>query len=94
MLAHLTDSPDVVRCRLVRGKLALVHRRVWPALVRLADRFDPAALAAVVEEHTASGTHRSTSIPFPDWVPDDVARAGATLDEAAALALLPECIRG
>jgi hypothetical protein len=94
VLANLTDSPDVVRCRLVRGKVALVHRRVWPALVRLADRFPPAALAAVVEEHTASGAHRTTSTPFPDWVPDDVVATAAELDEPAALALLPACLRG
>src|SRR3954469_6222082 len=35
----LADSPDVVRLRLVNGKVTLVHRRVWPALVRVADRF-------------------------------------------------------
>jgi hypothetical protein len=94
VLEHLTDSPDVVRCRLVQGKVALVHRRVWPALVRLADRFPAAALGAVVEEHTASGTHRSTTVPFPDWVPADVVAAAAALDEAEALALLPPSLRG
>jgi hypothetical protein len=94
VLAHLTDSPDVVRCRLVRGKVALVHRQVWPALVRLADRFPATALAAVVEEHTASGAHRSTSVPFPEWVPADVVQAGERLDEHAALARLPPCLRG
>jgi hypothetical protein len=94
VLAHLTDSPDVVRCRLVRGKVTLVHRRVWPALVHLADRFPTAALGSVVEEHTASGAHRSTTVPFPDWVPADVVAAAAALDDADALAQLPACLRG
>jgi len=30
------NSPDVLVCRLVDGKITYVHRRVWPALVRLA----------------------------------------------------------
>ena len=35
------NSPDVVRTRLIRGKVTLVHRRLWPALVRVADRYSP-----------------------------------------------------
>ena len=38
-LQSLDDSPDVVRMRLVNGKVTFVHRRLWPALVRVADRF-------------------------------------------------------
>ena len=33
-LETLDESPDVVRMRLVNGKVTLVHRRLWPALVR------------------------------------------------------------
>ncbi|HKQ97862.1 MAG TPA: hypothetical protein VJV75_08305, partial [Candidatus Polarisedimenticolia bacterium] len=29
------DSKDVLVCRLVDGKMTYVHRRLWPALVRL-----------------------------------------------------------
>jgi hypothetical protein len=89
----LADSPDVVRTRLVNGKVTLVHRRVWPALVRLADRFPVARLAAIVEEHTATGAHRVTERPFPDWVPADVRRAAAKLSIDEAFAALPECLR-
>jgi hypothetical protein len=91
---ELADSPDVVRLRLVGGKVTLVHRRVWPALVRVADRFPPERLAAVTEEHTASGKHRKVETPFPDWVPPDVTEAAAELSVAEADALLPECLRG
>lgn len=91
---ELADSPDVVRLRLVDGKVTLVHRRVWPALVRVADRFPPERLAAVTEEHTESGRHRKFETPFPDWVPLDVQAAARELSEADALALLPECLGG
>ena len=89
---ELADSPDVVRLRLVNGKITLVHRRVWPALVRISDRFPAARLASVSEEHTESGTHRKTETPFPDWVPIDVIEVAKTLTEEQALAMLPDGI--
>ena len=92
-LGQLDDSPDVVRLRLVNGKVTLVHRRVWPALVRLADRFTPKQLAALHEEHTASGAHKVQEQPFPDWVPDDVLRAAERLSVEQAFSQLPECLR-
>ena len=33
------DSADVLVCRLVGGKVTYVHRRLWPALVRVARNF-------------------------------------------------------
>jgi hypothetical protein len=92
-LQVLDDSPDVVRLRLVRGKVTLVHRRVWPALVALSDSFTPAQLAALVEEHTPSGRHRVHEQAYPDWVPDEARRAGAALSIEDAQAMLPECLR-
>jgi len=92
VLNELVESDDVVRLRLIGKKITLVHRRVWPALVRVADRFPPEALAAIAEEHTSSGAHRTTSTPFPDWVPAEDLRAGRRLDVADALAQLPECL--
>jgi hypothetical protein len=50
-LNDLADSPDVVRTRLVNGRVTLIHRRVWPALVRVADRFPHRGLAGLREEH-------------------------------------------
>lgn len=92
-LNSLTDSPDVVRLRLVGGKVTLVHRSRWPALVRLADRFAPKALAALLEEHTTSGAHRMHEQPFPEWVPEDVLRAAEELTSDEALTQLPACLR-
>ena len=83
-------SQDVLVCRLVDGKVTFVHRRLWPALVRAAKRFSADQLAQVHEEHTAAGHHVSRSVPFPKWVPADVADAARRLDEREALAALGE----
>jgi hypothetical protein len=84
------DSDDVVALRLVRGKVTLVHRRLWPALVRIADRYAASALAALHEEHLPNGRHKTTRTPFPEWVPEDVERAAKCLSVDDAEALLPE----
>ncbi len=79
----------MVRLRLVRGKVTLVHRRLWPALVRLADRVPRERLAALHEEHTASGAHRVVEEPFPDWVPPDVLTEASALTAEGAEERLP-----
>ena len=92
-LTRLLASPDVVATRLVEGKVTLVHRRLWPALVRVADRFPAERLAAIDEVHTETGVHRTVAIHFPEWVPDDDVAAGALLTVDEALSLLPACLR-
>jgi hypothetical protein len=82
-------SPEVVATRLINGKVTLIHRRLWPALVRIADRFPAERLAAIDEEHTASGAHRTIAIPYPDWVPPEDLTAAALLMIDEALAQLP-----
>jgi hypothetical protein len=89
----LAESPDVARMRLVNRRITLVHRRLWPALLCLADRFPPDALLVVVEEHTPAGAHRVTTTPLASWVQTDVRREAAGLDEQAALARLPAVLR-
>jgi hypothetical protein len=93
VLQEIDASPEFVATRLVNGKVTLVHRRLWPALVRLADRFDPSALASVRSEHLPSGRHRRVEVPFPDWVPAGERAAGVAISEEQALAMLPECLR-
>ncbi|MGH7950281.1 MAG: hypothetical protein ACREQF_13730 [Candidatus Binataceae bacterium] len=88
ILDQLTESPDVLAFKLVDGKVTLAHRRVWPALVRLAHELGRERLAAVGEEHLPSGAHRSIRIPFPKWVPDDVSRAAASMSQDDARAML------
>ena len=93
VINELADSPEVVRLRLVNGKVTLVHRRVWPALVRISDRLPASWLASIEEEHTASGAHRKIETPFPDWVPSELVEAATTLTEQQAFDVLPDVLR-
>ena len=85
----IRESADVLVCRLVGGKITYVHRRLWPALVRLAERFDADWLAAVHEVHTPSGKHEIHKTAYPEWVTEDVRRAAKELTEEEAATLLP-----
>jgi hypothetical protein len=93
VLNRVRASEDVVATRLVEGRVTLVHRRIWPALVRVADRFPPERLAAVEEQHTASGAHRNVEVAFPGWVPPEDMAAAELLSVDEALAQLPVCLR-
>src|SRR6202171_2469285 len=84
------DSPDVLVCRLLGGKVTYIHRRLWLAVVRLADKFDKDLLAVIREEHTASGSHRVVETPFPEWVPSEEREAANGLTEEEALSQLGE----
>jgi hypothetical protein len=72
----ISESNEVLVCRLVEGKVTFVHRRLWPALVKLAARFPKVRLGKIWEEHTETGAHRSRSLAFPKWVPKDVLKRG------------------
>jgi hypothetical protein len=85
----IRKAADVLVCRLVGGKVTYVHRRLWPALVRLAGRFDADRLAAIEEEHTPAGKHEVHTTAFLDWVPAEVRRAAEELTEEEAASLLP-----
>ena len=88
ILEAVVDSKDVLVCRLVDGKITFVHRRLWPALVRVASRFPKNQVSEVREEHTASGRHVTKEVPFPEWVPDEVKKQAKTLTEEDALIAL------
>lgn len=85
---RVRQAEDVHVCRLVDGKVTYVHRRLWPALVRLRDRFTDDRLAAVDEEHTASGAHRVVAVPFLQRVPLEVIYSADRMEEADAVAVL------
>ena len=84
----VSESPDVLVCKLIDGKITYVHRRLWPALVKLKSRFPKAGLAQTWNEHTATGAHRSRSVAFPKWVPREVRQEAAKLSITAAEKLL------
>ena len=89
----LREAADVLVCRVVDGKISFVHARLWPALVRLGDRFPRERLARLHEVHGDDGRHRIEEVPFPDWLDPATLAAGRRLDEAVArnaLAVLPE----
>ena len=83
-LDAVADSGDVLCFKLVDRKITFVHRRLWPALVRLADELGKDRLAAIKQEHTETGAHRNVSTPYPKWVAPKTRRAAEALSEADA----------
>jgi hypothetical protein len=84
----VSESPDVLVCKLVEGKVTFVHRRLWAPLVKLSGRFKRAQLAKIWEEHTSTGAHRSRRKAFPRWVPADIRKEASRLSVAEAESLL------
>ncbi len=82
------DSRDIFVCRLVDGKITFVHRRLWPALVRLADELPSGRLAHIRERHTARGRHAIEALPYPRWVPGEVLAKSKRLSCGGATAAL------
>ncbi|HEX8489721.1 MAG TPA: hypothetical protein VF626_01775 [Chthoniobacterales bacterium] len=73
---------------MIDGKVTYLHRRLWPALVRLSDNFRADRLAAIKEVHTAAGKHRIDTVPFSRCVSPKERRKGARLSAGQAIALL------
>lgn len=84
----IRKSPDVLVCRLVGGKVTYIHRRLCPALVRLAATFDADRLAVIQEVHTSSGRHKVNVTPFAKWIPKEAAQAASRLNDEDATSLL------
>lgn len=89
-LSEIDDDVDIRCFKLVDGKVTFVHRRMWPALVRLAreGRLPAERVASVQQEHMPTGEHRNLVTPFPDWVPDEVAAAADAMSTDQARAQL------
>ena len=86
--AGVCASPEVLVCKLVNGKVTYIHRRLWPALVKLASRFRKEQLAKVWNEPIPTGAHRSRRMPFPAWVPSGVMRHAERLSIGEAEQIL------
>ena len=86
-LGKIDESADVLCFKLVDRKITFVHRRMWPALVRLAKEIGEDRLTAIQQEHTETGAHRNIETPFPKWVPQDALRAAKRLSQEEARAL-------
>ena len=84
----IEESIAVLVCTLASGKITYVHRRLWPAFVRMAGQFPVHSLDKVQQVHLPSGRHQRQDIPFPDWVPESVldsARKLSTPDASAEI---------
>jgi hypothetical protein len=92
VLTVVSEHSDVLVCKLIDDKITYVHRRLWPALVKLAPHFKKSQLAKVWNEHTSTGAHRSRQTPFPAWVPADTLEAAAALSLEEAKKALPAAI--
>jgi hypothetical protein len=92
ILQKLEDSPDILVCRLIAGRVTMVHRRLWPAFVKLAGHFQPDQLAQIRQEHTATGKHVKHLTAYPTWVPAEVMEEAARLSTQEAEVLLKDFI--
>jgi hypothetical protein len=88
ILQQVAAHEDVLMCRLVGGKVTIVHRRLWTALAAAAAHFPPERISRVAQEHTEAGHHENHETPFPDWAPQGVLKEAASLTLADALAAL------
>jgi predicted component of type VI protein secretion system len=84
-LQVVTNDEDVLVCRAVNGKVTLVHRRLWPALIAAAELIPTERLARVEQEHTASGRHVNHETPFPSWAGAEELASARTIDRSEAV---------
>ncbi len=88
ILNALQASPEILVCRALNGKITLVHRRLWPALIRAADHFPVERLARVEQEHTPAGHHVNHETPFPLWADAQCLSEAGMMTEAEAVSAL------
>src|ERR1700678_2062826 len=92
ILQQIEDSPDILVCRFISGRVTLVRRRLWPAIVKLASHFQPDQPAQSRQEHTASGKHVKHLAACPKWVPAEILREAERLPTQEAETLLKDFI--
>ncbi len=88
------EAEQVLVYRLLQGKITYVHRRLWAALVRVAEDLPRSSLASVRELHSAKGHHEVLETQFPDWVPAEVVAKAKRMSREEALNLLDGRIPG
>jgi hypothetical protein len=88
VLQALESHDLLLCCRLIDRKVTFVHRRLWPALVKLEARFTRQQLAQIHQEHTPSGKHVTRNVDFPAWVPKIVRAEARDLSQHEAERLL------
>jgi len=84
LLQKIDNSKAVLTCPLAGGRVTYVHRRLWPAFVRLSGRFPHHALDRIQQLHLPSGRHERRDIPFPEWVPESALASVRRLSDRSA----------
>ena len=84
----IRDSPEVLTCRFIDNKITYIHRRLWPALVKLAGELDTSNLGAIREEHLPGGKHELRMTEFPQWVPAEVLAESKRLTRSEVRSML------
>jgi hypothetical protein len=84
LLRSVRQSPDVLVCKLVQNRATLVHRRLWPALVRLAPVKGAKILDRIRDEPQPDGTVKETLLPYPAWVTLQIKEAARAMSEQEA----------
>ena len=84
----IRDSPEVLTCRFIDNKITYIHRRLWPALVKLSGELDTSKLGAIREEHLPGGKHELRVTEFPQWVPAEVLAESERLKRSEAWSML------
>ena len=79
LIQKIHKSKAVVICTLANDKITYLHRRLWPAFVRMAKDFPAHALDMAVQVHLPSGQHQRQDVLFPAWVPETVQDAARQL---------------
>jgi hypothetical protein len=92
ILQKLEDSPDILVCRFIAGRVTFVHRRLWPAIVKLANHFQADQIARIRQEHTATGKHVNHLTEYPTWVPAEILEEATRLSTQEAESLLKDFI--
>ena len=84
ILQAVQSSNEVMACRLIQGKIALVHRTRRASIVRLASKLPAHKTAIIVQRHLASGHHEVEEIPLRRWRTDEDRRRarGMTIQQA------------
>ena len=95
-LSDIDDSDDVRCFKLVDGKITFAHRRVWPAIARLAKDgvLGDGRVDSLQQEHMPTGEHRNFVTPFPEWVDEATARSAEQLSADQARAQLGVWVDG
>jgi hypothetical protein len=86
LLQKIDKSKAVLTCPLASGRVTYVHRRLWPAFVRLSRQFPEHGLDKIQQVHLPTGRHERRDIPFPEWVPKSVLTSARRLSKRDATA--------